>query len=141
MKSWIACAFLVATASLAAQAQMAKMAIMSEEDYSKTMKQVAQQNMALGKSVASTSEADVAAASARLEALFKDVQAYWENKKVEDASTFAKNAVAAAHSISTAAAARDMDAAGTAAATLRAQCASCHMAHREQLPDKTFKMK
>ena len=141
MKRWIACAFLVATASLAAQTQMAKMAVTSDEDYSKRMNQIAQQNTALGKSVASTSEADVTAASARLEALFKDEQAYWENKKVEDASMFAKNAVAAAHSISTAAAAHDMAAAGTAATTLRAQCASCHMAHREQLPDKTFKMK
>jgi cytochrome c556 len=136
MKGWVACAFLVATASLTVQA-----AIMSEEDYSKTMKQVAQQNMALGKSVASASETDVAAASARLETLFKDVQAYWESKKVDDASGFAKNAVAAAHAMSTAAAAHDMAAAAAAATTLRAQCASCHMAHREQQPDKTYKMK
>jgi hypothetical protein len=118
-----------------------KMGIMSEDDYSKTMKEVAQNNMKLGKSVASTSEADAAAAGARLETLFKDVQAYWEGKKVEDAAMFAKNAAAAAHSISTAASAHDMAATATAAGTLRAQCASCHMAHREQLPDKTFKMK
>ena len=138
MKRWVACAFLAATASLAAQAP-AK--INSEEDYSKTMKAVFQQNMAMGKSVASTSEADVAVASARLETMFKSVQAYWEGKKVDDASTFAKNAVAAAHAISIAAAAHDMAAAATATTTLRAQCASCHMAHREQQPDKTFKMK
>jgi cytochrome c556 len=138
MKGWVAGVFLVATASLAAQAP-AK--ITSEEDYSKTMKEVAQNNMKLGKSVASTSEADVRAASERLETIFKSVQAYWESKKVDDATTFAKNAVAAAHSINTAAEAHDMAAAATAAGTLRAQCASCHMAHREQQPDKTFKMK
>jgi len=40
MKGWIACAFIVATASLARQAPMAKMAITGEEDYSKTMKEV-----------------------------------------------------------------------------------------------------
>jgi hypothetical protein len=136
MKGWVACAFLVAMASLTVQA-----AITSEDDYSKTMKMVAQQNMALGKSVASASETDVAAAGARLEALFKDVQAYWDSKKVDDAGTFAKNAVAAAHAMSTAANAHDMAAAAMAAATLRQQCAACHMAHREQQPDKTFKMK
>jgi hypothetical protein len=138
MKGWVTCLFLVATASLAAQAP-AK--ITSEEDYSMTMKEVASNNMKLGKSVASTSEADASAAAARLETLFKNVQAYWDSKKVDDASGFAKNAAAAAHSISTAAAAHDMAAAATAAGTLRAQCASCHMAHREQQPDKTFKMK
>ena len=47
MKGWIACAFLVATASLAAGQTMAKLAITSEADYSTTMKDVAAQNMAL----------------------------------------------------------------------------------------------
>jgi cytochrome c556 len=138
MRGWVACVFLVATASLAAQAPGK---ITSEEDYSKTMKEVAQRNMALGKSVASTSEADAAAASARLSTIFGDVQKYWESKKVEDAAGFAQKAHEAAEAISKAAAAHDMAAAATAATTLRAQCAACHMAHREQQPDKTFKMK
>jgi hypothetical protein len=119
-----------------------KPAITSEEDYSKTMKDVAQNNMAMRKAIGATpSEADAAAAATRLQALFKDVQAYWEDKKVEDATTFARNAGAAAQSISTALAAHDMAAANTAAGTLAQQCAGCHKEHREQLPDKTFKMK
>ena len=68
MKGWVVCALFVATASLAAkagQAPMAKMAIASEEDYSKAMKEVGQQNMALRKSLATPSEADAAAAAAR----------------------------------------------------------------------------
>jgi hypothetical protein len=77
MKGWVACAFIVATMSLAAQAQMAKMAISSEEDYSKAMKEVGMQNGVLRKSIASSSEADAAAAASRLETIFKDVQAYW----------------------------------------------------------------
>ena len=142
MKGWIACAFIVATASLAAQAgQMAKMAINSPTDYSNTMKDVQAQNGALRKAITSASEADVVAAAAKLEADFKDVQAYWEAKKVDDATTASKNAVAAAQAISKAAAAHDMAAASAALPTLAAQCTSCHMAHRERNPDGSFTIK
>jgi hypothetical protein len=144
MKGWVACAFIVATASLAAQAgqaPMAKTAISSDDDYSKVMKEVGAQNGALRKAITSASEADVSASSAKLETLFKDVQAYWEAKKVEDATTAAKNAVAASQAITKAAAAHDMPAATTASQTLAAQCMSCHTAHREKTPEGTFKMK
>ena len=142
MKGWIACAFIVATASLAAQAgQMAKMAITSADDYSTTMKDVNAQNGALRKAITSASEADVTASAAKLETDFKDVQAYWEGKKVDDATTAAKNAVAASQAISKAAAAHDMPAATAASTTLAAQCTACHMAHRDRLPDGSFQMK
>jgi len=164
MRRWmvVACAFLLATVALvvaqdqqgggrrgrrgggagAAAADTMKPAITSEEDYSKTMKEVAQQNMALRKAIGATpSEADATAAASRLEALFKDVQAYWQTKKTEDASTFATNAVAAAQAVQKAVAAHDMPGANAAAMTLAQQCAGCHKEHREQNPDKTFKMK
>jgi hypothetical protein len=144
MKGWIACAFVVATASVAAQAgqaPMAKMAISSDEDFSKAMKEVNAQNGTLRKATASASEADVVASAAKLETLFKDVQAYWEMKKVDDAVTASKNAVAAAQAVSKAAAAHDMPAATAATQTLGGQCMACHTAHRERLPDGTFKIK
>jgi hypothetical protein len=141
MRGWLACTILVATASLAAQTPMARMAISSEEDYSKTMKEVGQQAAALRKSIATPNEEGAAAAAARLETIFKDVQAYWEMKKVDDAATFAKNAVGATQAVQKAVAAHDMAAAGTANQTLASQCMGCHTAHREQQPDKTFKMK
>jgi cytochrome c556 len=141
MKGWIACAFIVATATLAAQAPMAKTSISSEDDYSKAMKEVGAQNNALRKAIQTPSEADVAASAAKLETIFKDVQAYWENKKVDDAATAAKNAVAATQAISKAAAAHDMAAATAASTTLGQQCMTCHTAHRERQPDGSFKMK
>ena len=141
MKGWIACAFIVATALAAQAGQMAKMAITSAADYSTTMKDVNAQNGALRKAITSASEADVTAAAAKLETDFKNVQAYWETKKTEDASMFATNAVAAAQAIQKAVAAHDMAAANAALMTLRQQCAGCHKEHREQNPDKTFKMK
>jgi len=141
MKGWIAGALLMAGATLAAQTPMAKMAISSDDDYSKAMKEVGTQSMTLRKSLASSSEADAAASAARLETIFKDVQAYWDNKKVDDASTAAKNAVAASQAVSKAVAAHDMAAANAAAQTLNGTCMTCHTAHRERQPDGTFKMK
>jgi cytochrome c556 len=148
MKRWLACAFIVATASLAAQAPVAKVAISSDEDYSKVMKEVGAQNSALRKATATPSQAgampsdaDAAAAAAKLETLFKDVQAYWEAKKVEDATAAAKNAVAASQAIQKAAAAHEMPAIAAASQTLGAQCMACHTAHRERQPDGSFKMK
>ena len=123
MKGWIAGAFIVAMASMAA-GQM-KMAINSADDYSKTMKDVQAQNMALRKAITSAAEADVTAAAAKLETDFKDVQAYWEAKKVDDATTAAKNAVAAVQTIAKAAAAHDMAAANAALPTLAATCGAC----------------
>ena len=138
---WLACLFVLATAALAAQAPMAKMAIASTDDYSKAMKDVGTVSAALRKSIATPSEADAAAASVRLESTFKDVQAYWENKKVDDATGFAKNAVAAVEAVSKAVAAHDMAAAGAANQTLAGTCTACHTAHRDRLPDGSFKMK
>src|SRR5258707_5819725 len=97
---------------------MAKMAITGEEDYSKTMKEVGATNGAMRKAIASASEADVASSAAKLEGIFKDVQAYWDAKKVDDASAAAKNAVAASQAISKAVAAHDMPAATAASTTL-----------------------
>ena len=163
MKGLVACVFLLAAVALVvaqdqpqggrrggrggrrgggAGAPAAAPAITSEEDYSKTMKEVQQNNMTLGKALgAAPMEADATAAATRLEALFKDVQAYWETKKTEDASMFATNAVAATQAIQKAVAAHDMAAANAALTTLRQQCAGCHKEHREQNPDKTYKMK
>jgi mono/diheme cytochrome c family protein len=124
--------------TLAAQAM--KTTIMSEADYSKYMKEVGPTNAGLRGAGAAPTDDSVKAAQ-RLNAIFKDVQAYWEGKKVDDAIGFAKAAVAATDDLSKALTAKDAAAAGAAQKTLAAQCAGCHMAHREKTPDGTFKMK
>ena len=129
-----------AGAAPAGQAPMTQTTIASLADYSAAMKEVGSTNGMLGKAIQSGAAADVAKASARLEALFKDVQAYWVAKKVDDATTFASNAVAAAQAISKAAAANDMMAATDARAKLASQCMGCHTAHREKT-DAGFIMK
>jgi hypothetical protein len=144
MKSALLCVVVLAAsaAANARQVPMAKAAIMSEEDYSRAMKDIGQQNNALRKAIGATpNDVDAAAAAQRLEVIFKDVQNYWEHRKVEDAAVAAKEAVAASQGISKAVAAHDMAAANTLAATLGQQCMSCHTAHRDRQPDGSFKMK
>ncbi|MCM3880041.1 MAG: hypothetical protein ND807_08035 [Vicinamibacterales bacterium] len=116
-------------------------AIGSEADYSAAMKEVGSTNGALGKAIASSSATDAAAASAKLEALFKDVNAYWTAKKVDDATTASASAIAAAQAISKAVAANDMAAATEARTKLGATCMACHTAHREKTPEGGWKMK
>ena len=136
-----ACAAAIALGgTFAAQAQGMKTTIMSEADYSKNMKEVGSTNTGLRGAGAAPTDDNVKAAQ-RLNAIFKDVQAYWEGKKVDDAIGFAKAAVAATDDLGKALVAKDAAAAGAAQKTLAAQCAGCHMAHREKTPDGTFKMK
>src|SRR5438132_12040935 len=116
MKSLVACVFLLAAVALVvaqdqpqggrrggrggrrgggAGARAAAPAITSEEDYSKTMKEVQQNTRTLGKPRgAGPVEADARAAATRLEALFKHGQAHWEPKQAEGASMFATHGVA-----------------------------------------------
>ena len=138
---WIICALLAMAGPLRAQAPAAKAVITSDEDYSKTMKDIGAQNGVLRKSLAAPSEADAAAAAARLVVLFRDIQVYWENKKVEDATTAAKNAVAASQAIAKAVAGHDMAAAAAGSQQLGSTCMTCHNAHRDRLTFDFYKIK
>jgi len=72
---------------------------------------------------------------------FTKVEAFWTQKKVDDAIRFAKTAREAAEDLDRAAKAKDDAAIMAAQMKLAPNCAGCHMAHREQLPDKTFEIK
>ena len=87
------------------------------------------------------SAADVAKNADKLQGLFKEVSAFMQGKNISDAVGFANDAANAAAELSKAAKANDADAMFAAQKTIQKQCATCHAAHREQLPDKTFKLK
>ena len=72
---------------------------------------------------------------------FTKVEAFWTQKKVDDAIRFAKTAHEAAEDLEKAARAKDDAAIMAAQMKLAPNCGGCHMAHREQLPDKTFEIK
>jgi cytochrome c556 len=130
--------------SLAGQATPAQAPakIASDADYMAHMKEVGQLNGVLGKAIKGGMVDDAAkAAASRLEVLFKNVHAYWNDKKVEDATTAAASALTSLQAIQKAFAANDMTAAEAGRAALASQCMTCHTAHREKLPEGGWRIK
>ena len=105
------------------------------------MKEVGQLNGVLNKSIKGGMADEAGKAAARMEVLFKNVHAYWTEKKVDDATTASQTAVTALQAVQKALAANDMMAAETARATLASACMACHTAHREKTPEGGWKMK
>jgi hypothetical protein len=83
----------------------------------------------------------IAKDAATLKANFTKIEAFWAQKKVDDAIKFAKDGGQAAAALETAAKAKNDAEITAAVAKIGPTCAGCHMAHREQLPDKTFEIK
>ena len=127
--------------SLSAQAPTAGMKIASEADYATHMKEIGQLNGVLNKSMKGGDADEAGKAAARMEVLFKNVHAYWNDKKVADATTAAMGVVTSLQAVQKALGANDMAAAETARAAIGANCMGCHTAHREKLPEGGFKMK
>jgi cytochrome c556 len=76
-----------------------------------------------------------------LKANYAKVEPFWAAKKADDAIALAKKGAMAAADLETAARAKNDEQIGAAAMALGSTCQGCHMAHREQLPDKTFEIK
>jgi mono/diheme cytochrome c family protein len=132
------------TVSVSAQgttAPTAGMKIGSDADYATHMKEIQQQNGMLNKSIKGGMAEEATKAAARLEVLFKNIHGYWNDKKVEDATTASQTAVTSLQAVQKALAANDMTAAETARATFAGTCMTCHTAHREKLPEGGFRIK
>jgi cytochrome c556 len=66
---------------------------------------------------------------------------YWTDTKNEDGLKKCTEAFGAADSLEKAANAKNEMQVADARKMVQAACAGCHMAHREQLPDKTYEIK
>ena len=83
----------------------------------------------------------IAKDAATLRANFGKIETFFAAKKVDDAIKFAKAGAKAAGDLEAAAKARDVAGITAAQMALAPNCGGCHMAHREQLPDKTYEIK
>ena len=83
----------------------------------------------------------IAKDAATLKGNFAKIETFWTAKKVDDAINFAKAGGKAAADLETAAKAKDDAKIAAAQMALAPNCGGCHMAHREQLPDKTYEIK
>ena len=81
----------------------------------------------------------IAKDAATLKANFTKIEAFWTQRKIEDAITFSKAAVKAASDLEAAAKAKDDAAISVSTNAAAATCRGCHQAHRAQnAVDGTF---
>jgi mono/diheme cytochrome c family protein len=111
------------------------------EAYSSTMKSNAATGQALRRDTMAKDYDAIAKDASTFKANFAKIEAFWTAKKVDDASGFAKAGGKAAADLETAAGAKNDEAIAAATMAMNATCGSCHMAHRERLPDMTFEIK
>ena len=109
--------------------------------YNVIMKDVASASGALRKSVDASDFAGSLEHSQRLERLFKETEDFWTKFKTKDAIDAAVGAKELSVSIAAAANAKDAQKMKTAAGGLGKFCTSCHDSHREQMPDKSYRIR
>jgi hypothetical protein len=141
LASVLSLAFAVSLAAQAPTPPAGKSTIATDADYATHMKEIGQLNGVLNKSIKGGMADEAAKAATRLEVLFRNIHGYWNEKKVEDATTAAQTAVTSLQAVQKAVAANDMMAAETARGTFAGTCMTCHTAHREKLAEGGFRIK
>ena len=100
--------------------------------YNLIMKDVGPAFASLKKNLDGNNAAAAAEDAAKLEGLFREVEAFWEPFDTRDAVGFAKRAQGAAAAVGTASKGNDIKAAQASYAVIQKSCANCHFAHREE---------
>jgi len=114
----------------------------TEADYQKAMKEALGGMQASGKAIKEATDLSPAVAGAKtIETALASIDGFWAARKDADAVKMNAAARAAAGALGKAAASKDVAATGDAMKALQGTCKACHDVHREQLPDKTYKIK
>ncbi|MEO8361829.1 MAG: hypothetical protein ABI672_17470 [Vicinamibacteria bacterium] len=134
---------IVAVLALALMTPSVRAADVTEADFQKAMKDVQAGVGAINKSTRETpTDLSAAVAGAKaVDAALAVTEGFWTARKTQDAVDMNAKARAAAQAVAKAAATNDAAATGEAMKGLFPNCKGCHDAHREQLPDKTYKIK
>src|SRR5262245_27813884 len=109
--------------------------------YNELMKDVAATYASVKKNLDSGVGPAAAADAAKLQALFKETEDFWSTFKTKDAMDAAQNAQQGAAAIADAAKANNIQKAQGFYTAVGKFCAACHTSHREQMPDKSYKIK
>ncbi len=110
-------------------------------EFQNLMKSNSAANAALRTQIAAKDHSGVAASAATLKDNYAKMEAYWTAKKVDDAIAFSKAGAKGAADLEAAAKAMSDEGIAAANKVVASTCGGCHMAHREQLPDKTYEIK
>lgn len=111
------------------------------QDLSPIMRDVAHSVQELNRAMAATGAPIVVMEAQNLFQLFTKAQGFFRAQKAQDAVDLAGQQIRSATAIMEAAQANNLDGAKAPIKAMLGRCNTCHMAHREQLPDKTFRFK
>lgn len=130
----------VLAAALAAPAVYA--ADVTEADFQKAMKEIQSGVQSVNQTLRAGGDLEAAVAGAKaVDAALGSVEAFWAARKDEEAVKMNGAARAAALAVAKAAGDKDATATGEAMKSMFAACRTCHDIHREQLPDRSYKIK
>jgi cytochrome c556 len=134
---------IVAVMVAALFAPAVRAAEVTEADYQKAMKDTLESMQAIGKTMREGSGdlSPVVAAAKAIDAALASIDNFWVARKTQDAVEFNAASRKAAMAVAKAAESKDAAATGEAVKALQGTCRTCHDAHREQLPDKTYRIK
>ena len=139
--TWVAGAVWLGAVTMVAAQTPAPQTEKPPEAYQKAMKDINAANMSLRADVPAKNYEAIAKSAATLKTGFQQSLDFWTAKKVEDATTFAKNALKAATDLETAAKASNEEGVTTAARAVSGSCQGCHTAHRQRMPDGSYEIK
>lgn len=114
----------------------------SEADYQKAMKDVLGAMQSSGKAIREAGDLSAVVAGAKtIDSALASIDGFWAARKDAEAVKMNAASRAAAAAVGKAAESKDVAATGEAMKALQGTCKACHDVHREQLPDKTYKIK
>ncbi len=137
MSRQVATILIVVAAVFAVRASFAQ----QRRPYNELMKDVAATYASVKKNLDGNAAPAAAADAAKLQELFKDTESFWAQFKTKDAFDAAKGAQDAAGGIVAAAKANNIQKAQASYNAVGKFCNGCHASHREQMPDKSYKIK
>ncbi len=105
-----------------------------------SMKKIAPTNGGLGKKIAAK-DASAADDAKTLQGMYADLHKFFAEKKMDDAVGFSDTGAELYGKVGKLVAAGSWDEAATEQKKLGATCMGCHSAHRDKLPDGSYKMK
>ena len=133
---------IIAALAVAFVAPALRAADVTEADYQKAMKDVLGGMQASGKAIREAGDLSAVVAGAKtIDAALASIDSFWSARKDAEAVKMNAAARAAATALGRAAESKDVAATSEAMKSLQGSCKACHDAHREQLPDKTYKIK
>ena len=133
---------IIAALAVAFVAPALRAADVTEADYQNAMKDVLGGMQASGKAIREAGDLSAVVAGAKtIDAALASIDSFWSARKDAEAVKMNATARAAATALGRAAESKDVAATSEAMKGLQGSCKACHDAHREQLPDKTYKIK